>query len=426
MRTTVLTLLAATLAPLAPLAHASENTWSIYSELDLFAYSEVISIKEFADDFRGDLATGDNAQTQNRFEIGGTWGPWRLAYVDRFDYITEFTQDTAIIHQSNENDLPLINREYDVFLGVERLRARGIKGGYNWQVNDTLSVRGDVTWYFDLRDLQSGFARANGPLDPVTEQLEADVNAFIDTLDIDNRDLSPLRTLLADVDGSVEISYAYDEPKFDEPNYVQPVIFAPQPPPLTGVDFSAPGGDGYSIDLGVTWQATPQLRLDLDVTDAVNEFSWDNAPTTYATLDVGEAVNQLIDEAQLLVNSEVARPDDVIDDQLIVDIRNQDYTQKLSERYSLRGRYDLANAINLFGWEATPAVVGQFYRTELHDFPRLGVGLNDNLEVMYDFGGDALLVNFRTRWVYARLIIDEFDADKANTFGFQVGFNLGF
>ena len=71
-------------------------------------------------------------------------------------------------------------------------------------------------------------------------------------------------------------------------------------------------------------------------------------------------------------------------------------------------------------------MVGQFYRTELHDFPRLGVGLNDNLEVMYDFGGDALLVNFRTRWVYARLIIDEFDADKANTFGFQVGFNLGF
>ncbi len=386
----------------------------------------MISIREFADDFAGELKPGESAFTQNRIEFGVQWNNWQFAYVDRFDYLTEFTQDTATIHYANKNNLPLANRVYNASLNVERVRARGLKAGYRFQLSEQLSIRGAATYYFDMSDLQSGLASATGQLDPVDDQLIADANAIVDTLDNTNRDLTPLRNLLSGIEGSVLIDYAYDEPKFKEPEYAVPVIVGTPNPPISGVNFGSPDGTGYSLDLGVTWQPTEQLTLNLDLIDIANEFGWDNAPQTYATVNLNTTISDLLDVAQGFINGDVVRPNDVVERQLIVNIRNEDYNQRLPERIDLRARYELDQTISLFSWQPKLAVISQYYHTDFQAFPRLGIGLNENVSVMYDFGGDALYLDISGKYAFMKLILDDFDADKAQTFGLAVGVNFRF
>lgn len=76
--------------------------WNVYSDIDLFAFSEVISIHDFVDDFDDKIVGGDTAFSNNKVEIGVEWKSWRIAYVDRFDYITQFTEDTALFRHAEK------------------------------------------------------------------------------------------------------------------------------------------------------------------------------------------------------------------------------------------------------------------------------------------------------------------------------------
>ena len=53
-------------------AQASKHpkTWTAYTSADLFAYSEPVSIKNFARHFDGPLERGDTAFTHDRIEVG--------------------------------------------------------------------------------------------------------------------------------------------------------------------------------------------------------------------------------------------------------------------------------------------------------------------------------------------------------------------
>jgi len=91
--------------------HADNENWQIHTDIDLFAFSEVVSIEQFAKDFKDDLVSGDTAFTHNNFEIGARYKSFRISYVARFDYITEFTEDTALFHHSKKNLIPLASNE---------------------------------------------------------------------------------------------------------------------------------------------------------------------------------------------------------------------------------------------------------------------------------------------------------------------------
>jgi hypothetical protein len=62
----------------------------------------VISIHDFVDDFDDKIVGGDTAFSNNKVEIGVEWKSWRIAYVDRFDYITQFTEDTALFRHAEK------------------------------------------------------------------------------------------------------------------------------------------------------------------------------------------------------------------------------------------------------------------------------------------------------------------------------------
>ena len=44
---------------------ADDKKWQIHSDIDLFAFSEVVSIDQFAKDFKDDLVSGKTAFTHD-------------------------------------------------------------------------------------------------------------------------------------------------------------------------------------------------------------------------------------------------------------------------------------------------------------------------------------------------------------------------
>ena len=405
-----------------------KHNWKVFTSLDLFAYSAPVSVDKFANNFDAPLESGDTAFTHNQIEMGVQWNEWRVSYVQRFDYITNFTEDTALYHHSEKNGIPLpTNREYDLLLDVERLKATGLKLGYTWDFRKDLTFDIAFAYYNEISDLQSGKASVTGDLEPITDELIAEAELILDGVNAGNRDLSPLLALVQDVNAKLLIDYYYDDPKFQEPFYSEPVITGPANPVISGVDFSSPGGNGYSLDLGVNWQVTDQLNLDLQLFDVVNKFSWDKAPYTRAPFDLNPALVDAIAVAQDFADGLIITPNDLIDQHVDVTILNQNYDQELPWRAKLAANYSLDKELNVFNyWTPNISVLGGYYYTKYQHFPSLGIGFDNNLQLAYDFGGEAFSINYRNKYMFARLLTDSFDFKDAHAIGFAVGFNFGF
>jgi len=412
----------------SPVKQEKKQNWKVFTQLDLFAYSAPVSVDKFANKFDAPLESGDTAFTHNLFEVGVQWNEWRVSYVQRFDYITSFTEDTALYHHSEKNGIPLAtDREYNLLLEVNRLSASGLKVGYTWDFRKDLTFDIAFSYYNQLSDLQSGKAALDGDLEPITDQLIADAEAILAGVDAGNRDLSPLLTLVQDVNATLLIDYYYDDPKFGEPDYAKPVITGPPNPVISGVDFSDPDGQGYSLDLGVNWQVTDQLNLDLKIFDVVNNFRWRNAPHSVARFDLNSALVDAIGVSQDFVDGLIVTPNDLIDRQLDVVIINEDFDQELPWRANLRASYSLDKELNVFNfWTPNISVLGGYYYTKTQHFPSLGIGFDDSFQLAYDFGGKAFSINYRNRYLFARLMTDSLSFEDAHTIGLAVGFNYGF
>ena len=406
---------------------ADEKKWQIHGDIDLFAFSEVVSIDQFAKDFKDDLVSGETAFTHNKFEIGTHYGDFRVSYIARFDYVTEFTEDTAFFHHSEKNLNPLpTNREYELLLDAERASAQGIKLGYLWNISDSVAIDFAGTYYYNATDLQSGHAGASGDIEPIDDDLIAEFRAVTDGLTTDNRDLSPLIALSSDVRLDIDIDYAYDEPKFGEKFYRKPVILGDPNPIISGIDFSEPEGTGYSFDVSINWQATEKVRVNVDFIDLGYIITWKNAPQTRARFSLNPALIDTIEVTQVFVDGGVVTPNEIFDRHVFVDIFNADYDQHIPWRANVSASWLLGLEPNLFGWKPNVSLLGGYYHTDAKDFPRIGIGLNETLQFFYDFGGEALHLNYEGKYGFARIIADKFDSKKAHTLGIALGTNIRF
>lgn len=409
-------------------AAAEPGGWRVHTDIDLFAFSEVVSIDQFATDFKGKLIPGDNAFTHDKFEFGVQYRGLSLAYVDRFDYITEFTQDTALFHHSTKNGIVLpTNRKYRLRLDVERVRAQGVRVGYDWAITDDLTIGVAGTHYYQTSDLQSGFASAAGDLEPITDELITRVRAITENLRPDNRDLSPLVPLVADVQLEVLIDYAYDEPKFREPFYRKPVLVGAPNAVISGVNFTdEPQGSGYSYDLVVDWRATDRLFLRAEFLDLGYEINWVMAPRTQASFGLNAALIDAIGVAQEFVNGERVSPNNIVDRHLFVDIANSDFDQSLPWRADFSAEWQLDYELPLPGWHPALSVKVGYHHTEVMSFPRFGLGIGNHLSMMYDTGGKSLLLRYQGKYGFASIVADRFDTKKAHTLGIALGIQYGF
>ena len=233
--------------------------------------------------------------------------------------------------------------------------------------------------------------------------------------------------MIEDVNARVVIDYYYDEPKFNEPDYAVPVITGPANPVISGVDFSSPSGTGYSLDLGMNWQVTDQLNLDLKLFDVVNNFSWKNAPYSVTTFNLNPALVDAIGVSQDFIDGLIVTPNDLVGRHVDVTILNRDYDQELPWRANLRANYSLDKEINILNfWTPNISVLGGYYYTKTQHFPSLGIGFDDTLQLAYDFGGEAFSINYRNRYFFARLMTDSLAFEDAHTIGLALGVNFGF
>ena len=421
-------LLAACLLSCTALSSASDEErpqWRFYSDIDLFAYSEPVSIESFADKFDDKLESGDTAFTQNFIEIGAEYRRITVALVQRFDYLTEFSEETALFHHSSKNGIPIdASRVFDLHLDVERITATGLKTGYAWDALPNLQLYGAFTWYFDASRLQSGSASVVATEDLVDPQLLADIQAVFDAqAGSTSPDLSAIYSLITNVRGGFNIDYAYNSPRFREDTYRQPALVGSPNPVISGVDFQAPDGSGYSIDLAAFWQAREDLGLSLQIWDAINEFEWSGAPQTTATFDIKPFLNDFVGVAQDLLDGLNVFPNELLDHNWSTHIRNQTFRQELPARAELAARWDQAWKPDLFGWKPQVALLGYWYHTTSQDFPRIGLSL-DGFQFEYDTAAESFGFGWRGRYGHVRLVTDDFDLGKARTFGLAVGFNL--
>lgn len=400
--------------------------WSIYSRFDVFAYSEPVSVDAFIQDFDDDLSSGDDAFTHDQFEIGIRWKNWRLAAVTRFDYITEFTDDTALIHFWEQHNIPIDeNRQYDVALYVDKVVADGIKLGYNRKIGSNFTIDAAFTYYPRAKDLLSGKVTGNGY--PNIDQKSKDTaRTIIDSLTLRNPDLSPLYDVITDMVATFTVDYHYSEAEFGEEEYRQPKIVGDPNPPISGVDFSKPDGKGYSLDIALDWQVSEKIHLSLVVEDLYNEFQWDNAPFTVTTLDLNPFLEDAITLAQEYALGEVVAPNDLVNEHMQVFIGNASHDQHLPWRADLSVGYKLDRELKLFGY--TPpqlTLIAGYYRAN-EDFPRVGLGIGKRLKIEFEVTNKALAATYMGRYLYTRLISDSFKIKDAKTFGLEIGLNYYF
>lgn len=420
------TLLAFWLLTSASMLHAEElkkANWRFYTDLDVFAFSEPVSIDAFANRFDDKLEGGDTAFTNNHLELGAEFRNFRFALVQRLDYITEFTEDTALFHHSNKNRIPIDqSRQFDLFLDVERLSATGFKFGYQHNFSRHVEVAVNFTWYNKVTRLQSGSTGIVATDDVVDPQLRADIQSFFDNRG-NSTDLDPLRALVSGVTGGYRIDYAYNAPKFSEDTYREPILFGDPNPVITGVNFDEPEGTGYSVDVDVSWQVRNDLLLTLELRDIANEFEWDNAPQTTATFDLNPFLLDAIDVAQDLLEGVPTFPNAPIEDNWIVNIRNETYEQKLPVRANLTASYRTGLKPDILGWKPVVSVTGGWHHTGTKDFQRVGLRV-DGFRFEYDFAARSIGLGWQGRYLHARLLTDNFDFEKAHTLGLSVGLSV--
>ncbi len=401
--------------------------WTIYTKFDAFAYSEPVSVDAFIQDFDDRLTSGEDAFTQDQLEAGIRWKNWRLAAVTRFDYITEFTDDTALVHFWEKHNIPIDeDRQYDLSLEVERVVADGFKLGYTHRVGDKFSIDAAFSYYPRARDLLSG--KVTGLGYPSIDQESRDAaQTIIDGLTVRNPDLSPLLDVIVDIVTTLTVDYHYNEPKFDEPEFRQPHIIGDPNPVISGVDFSEPDGKGYSLDLAFDWQVNEKLSVSLALQDIYNEFQWDDAPFSVTTLDLNPFLVDAINLAQEFADGLVVAPNDLVDEHVQVFIANESHDQRLPWRADLAIGYRLDPEFELFGYKPPQlTLIGGNYRASRVNFPRIGLGIGSRLKVEYDITGEALAATYMGRHLHARIVSDSFSIKDAKTFGLELGISYVF
>ena len=78
------------------------------------------------------------------------------------------------------------------------------------------------------------------------------------------------------------------------------------------------------MDLLLTWQVNDQLNVSLNITDFINRFNRDHAPRTITHFDPNLILIDSIGVAQNFVDGLIVRPNDLIDEHLLIEVFNTD------------------------------------------------------------------------------------------------------
>lgn len=153
----------------------------------------------------------------------------------RYDYLADYTAETAQLTYASANDLPFENGTYDIDLYAKHIRAYGLSLGYDFRISPDITANITVSGIL-ADDLVEG--RVFGEL----ELLDQDISTGV--LDLDYR-------------------------------YGTDLIFPDRETTLAV-------GHGLTTDIKVDWQVTEDLKLNLFSRDIFSRIWWSDAPRTTA------------------------------------------------------------------------------------------------------------------------------------------------
>lgn len=217
----------------------AETRWLI--EMTARAYAEPLPVKQFAGDWRGKLESGDQAFTRNRFTVSARQSNFSIAYVQRYDWWLDFSQDTAALYYLHENNLPVPEgREWQVDLHARHWRAQGIRFGWHTEASSGWSAGARLSLLQGMA-IQQG--RLNGLLTDVSD----------------------------DYAGVARINYHYDEDL------------------LLADPAATPSGMGWALDLQLGWQSGEMGWL-AQAEDVAGVIHWAETPFTRGDIDTDTTV----------------------------------------------------------------------------------------------------------------------------------------
>jgi hypothetical protein len=278
---------------LSQLAMAEEaSTWSVYTKLEALAYSEPTSIHDMVTEFEKSPQSGAEAAfLHSQIEVGAQYRSLSVGVFSRYDWIINFSPETAELIHRNKNDLPLSADPYYLDLSVNHIRASGLKVGYTLEPVAGLRFDGAVNW------LKARYL-INGEIDAIVD-VDVTSNRF---------------------SGSGEIDYVYSEDR------------------LLGRQVGQPDGQGFAFDLGIHWEVDSIWSLKVQLQDIGASIRWDEAPATIARFDTEN--RELSPPGQLIVRPILAGFE-----------HSRDKTQRLPLRvqgavsYRYAGRWQFSTSI---------------------------------------------------------------------------------
>ncbi len=222
---------------LVSISTAQARDYKPYVTVQSIAYSSPIAIKAIGDGWKQPFYGGDNALTFNKLETGVYWQDWQLGYLERCDYLLEFSPQTVEFIYLTKNKRPLeIGKEYELYIKALHNCSNGLKLGRKKQLTSTLSANLAIS-YLHNKALTDG--SISGTASVTAEE---------------------------DYDFQFDADYLYArDPLFDRHLGKEPT------------------GNGYSLDVGLDWQPTEKLSAQLDIIDLTSRMYWDDAPYTTAT-----------------------------------------------------------------------------------------------------------------------------------------------
>ncbi|MDX2425944.1 MAG: DUF5723 family protein [Cycloclasticus sp.] len=216
--------------------HADAEEYLPYVDLQSVSYSEPIAIKSMIGKWQPPFRGGSTALTYNKAEVGFRRRNWQLGILERYDYLLDFSSQTAELVYLTENHLPLeVGKDYELRIKAKQHYSRGLRFAYQQKISRAFTVELAAS-YLQGKSLTDGGIQGTAQ---VTAEKDYDFQFYADYF------------------------------------YSRDVLFSRE--------VSSPKGSGYGLDIKFDWQPNDRLSTQLNIVDLMGKIFWNNAPNTSAT-----------------------------------------------------------------------------------------------------------------------------------------------
>ncbi|WP_228258864.1 hypothetical protein [Acinetobacter ihumii] len=319
-------------------------------------YSQPISIHSFLDDWKDpNLKSGNNAFAHGKMQLGLQQGSWNYAWVWRYDYVLNFSQDMAkLYHQIQNDQLIDSNQHYNLDLKAQHIDAVGTRFAYDWSINADWILSSGLTALIG-RHYVDGYFQGTGQTTQMQELFDR----------------------VEWLNGS--LNYSYDRPALKEENM--------------GWDPQANRGYGYALDFALSGRMFDRIDINLSAEDLVGYLYWDNAPYTQYELRYDQ------------------------DNRPRFDIRGQLGTkQKYTQRLPCTISTEINYAPEASLWKAGISTLSNEYITlyQLNGYYRFELG---TLGIHFEPQSHAYGVSFQHQNIGLKYLTDDLNTNQAHRMG---------